>query len=154
MRSPAALAAIALLTIAGCADTTSPASSTAEPAAIEPSPAPSPTPVAKEKYDGAQRLVGGLNEAGIACINWERTENPIGADERGSCYVGEEELVVSIYASHEEAVADPQQKAAVLTGISDVYAIVGGNWTVSCDTRNLCATIEGTFGGELVEIPA
>lgn len=154
MRSLAALAAIALLTITGCADTASPANDSPAPAAAEPSPTQSPTPAAKKEYDGAQRLVGGLNEAGIACLNWERTENPIGADERGSCYVGEEELVVSIYASHDEAAAHPKEKAALLAGISDVYTIVGGNWTVSCDTRDLCALIEGQFGGELMEIPA
>jgi hypothetical protein len=149
---PAVLAAVVLL--AGCGGNTDQPATRSTPAATTPSPSPSPTPAGKDEYDGAQRLAGGLNEAGIACLNWERTENPIGAEERGSCYVGEEEIVASIYATAGEAAAAPEEHAALLAGISDTVMVVGGNWTLSCDSTSLCGQIEKKFGGRLVVIPA
>lgn len=164
MRSRAALAVLLLATLAGCGSNTPAASSPTEQASAQttpatttsptPSPSPSPIPVAKDEYDGAQRLLGGLTKVGIDCINWERTPDPIGADERGSCYVGEEELVVSIYATREDAAAEPESKAVILEGVADVHMVVGGNWTLSCDTQAMCQTIEESFGGKLVVIPA
>jgi hypothetical protein len=151
-RSLATITAVVLL--AGCGSSADRAASKPAPTVTTTRPSPAPSPAAAEEYDGAQRLVGGLNEAGIACINWERTENPIGADERGSCYVGEEEIVASIYASHDEAAAQPEEKAALLVGVVDTVFVVGGNWTLSCDSTSLCRQIEQEFGGELVVIPA
>jgi hypothetical protein len=154
----AVFAAAALLLLASCGGKSNryaephtqptPAVTTASPATA------APTPNAAEEYDGAQRLVGGLNQAGIACVNWERTEDPIGALERGSCYVGTEEVVTSIYASHEDAAAEPDVHADLLSGVDDVDMVVGGNWTLSCDTSQLCDEIEQKFGGEHVHIPA
>lgn len=145
-----------LLFSAGCGNTHQPDAERSKPmpALTSSSPSPSPKPTAADEYDTAQRLVGGLNEAGIACLNWERTENPIGAEERGSCYVGTEEVVVSIYGSHKDAAADPDAKAEILRGVSDVDMVVGGNWTLSCDSEALCTEIASRFGGEQTHIPA
>jgi hypothetical protein len=149
------LAAVAFtLVLAGCAQPNK-ATGFTEPAATpQAATTTTPPPRAEDEYDGAQRLVGALNEAGVACLNWERTENPIGADERGSCYVGTQEIVASIYANHEDAAAEPESKGVLLAGVSDVDVVVGGNWTLSCDEADLCQQIADDFGGELVHIDA
>jgi hypothetical protein len=114
----------------------------------------SAAPKAADTYDGAQRLVGALNAAGVACLNWERTEDPTGALERGSCYVGTEEIVTSIYASHADAEADVDTKSQLLAGVDDVDVVVGGNWSLSCDTAVLCTEIGQKFGGHHYHVPA
>jgi hypothetical protein len=152
MRRLAALIALpALALLAGCGEQSEPAGRP-QPAAT--ASTTSAAPKAADEYDGAQRLVGGLNEAGIACLNWERTENPIGALERGSCYIGTEEIIASIYSSDEAAADEPEQKAALLGGASDVIMVVGGNWTLSCDVRELCEQIAQKFGGTMTYLPA
>lgn len=146
MRAAGTIVALSLLALTACSGGETPSS----PAPVVTSTAPR----AAQEYDGAQRLVGASNAAGVACLNWERTENPIGAVERGSCYVGTEEIVASIYGDRTEAEAEPTNKAQLLAGIGDVDMIVGGNWTLSCDTEELCARIARDFGGEHVHIPA
>jgi hypothetical protein len=119
------------------------------PAVTAPSPKPSPS----DEYLSAQHLVAALNTAGVPCLNWEQTDNPIDALDLGSCYVGEDEIVAATYNTHEEAASEPDYKAALLEGVSDVNVVVGGKWTFSCDTTALCQQIVDKFGGELVTIP-
>jgi hypothetical protein len=154
-RTGLAVATLIALGAAGCADSTTPAASPAtSTTAASPSPSVPPTPPAQDEYDTAQRLVGALNKAGTTCINWERVETPIGALERGSCYAGTEEIVASIYGSQEEAAAEPANKGEILAGVSDVVMVVGGNWTLSCETEETCERIEASFGGRLIVVPA
>jgi hypothetical protein len=145
---PVAAALALILSAAGCG--------TNKPAAPTPTATTkaSAAPKAADEYDGAQRLVGALNTAGIPCLNWERTENPTGAIERGSCYVGTEEVVTSIYATHADAEADVDSKAQMLAGVGDVDEVVGGNWSLSCDSSTLCTDIERKFGGRHVHVAA
>jgi hypothetical protein len=150
MRRLAALIALPTLALSGCGGQGEPAGGSKRPVAIIPSSA---APKAVDQYDGAQRLVGALNESGIACLNWERTENPTGAEELGSCYVGTEEIVAAIYSDHEQAAAEPQSKADLLAGIVEVDVVVGGNWTLSCDSADLCREISQKFGGVFTRIP-
>jgi hypothetical protein len=150
MRAARIIAALSILALTACSNGGTPTAAPATPSPVTKSSAPA----AAEEYDGAQRLVGALNGAGIECLNWERTEDPIGAVERGSCYVGTEEVVASIYADHAEAEAQPDSKAQMLAGISDVDMVVGGNWTLSCDRQDLCAQIARDFGGKHIHIPA
>jgi PBP1b-binding outer membrane lipoprotein LpoB len=144
-----AAAALFVSLLAGC-------SSSPAPATAEATAQPSPTPAfrAADTYDGAQRLVGGLNESGIACINYDGIDNPIGALERGSCYVGTEEVVASVYASHDDVESDVVKKVQLLAGSSDVNMVTGGNWALSCDSQTLCTDISQRFGGELHHVPA
>ena len=139
-----------LLVVAGCGQPNKAAGfhDTPSPSAA----ATSSPPRALDEYDAVQRLVGALNEAGIACVNWERTDNPLYAKELGSCYVGTEEVVTAIYSTHEGAAAEPEIKAGMFAGLGDVDVVVGGNWTLSCDSNALCSQIEDKFGGELVHI--
>lgn len=137
-------AAVLLLALTACS---SPSASPAPSATPTMAASPSARARAAQTYDGAQRLVGGLNEAGVACLNWERTEDPIGATERGSCYVGTEEVVTSIYASHAEVVADADSKQEMLANIGGTHMVLGGNWALSCDSEALCADIVTRFGG-------
>lgn len=138
-----------LLTMTACADNSG---TDAQPASATPTTTTSPT--ARDEYSSAQQLVAGLNTAGIACINWERTDSPIGALERGTCYAGEDGIVASIYSSHADAVGAPSKLAALASGVVDISMVVGGNWTLSCDTEQLCQQVEADFGGDLVVIPA
>lgn len=155
MRRPVTIAAALVLLVSGCGSIDAPPAPAPASAPAPSSPPPStPAPQASATYDSVQRLVGALNAAGIACLNWERTENPTGAVERGSCYFGTEEVVASTYETEEEAAAAPQEKASLLAGISDVNMVVGGNWTLSCDSQQLCGIIEKVFGGKHVIITA
>ncbi|MEV6493391.1 hypothetical protein AB0M20_32940, partial [Actinoplanes sp. NPDC051633] len=90
----------------------------------------------------------------LRCRNWEETQGALGALERGSCFVGSKEVVVSIYDSHEEAAGEPAAHAELLAGVSDTIMVVGENWTLSCEETSICERIESDFGGELVIIPA
>lgn len=119
------------------------------PAVTTAAPKPSPS----DEYLSAQHLVAALNTAGVPCLNWEQTDNPINALDLGSCYVGEDEIVAATYNTHAEVAGEPDYKAALLEGVSDVNVVVGGKWTFSCDTTALCQQIVDKFGGELVTIP-
>lgn len=115
--------------------------------------AATPTKAAAEEYGSAQRLAGDLNTAGIACLKFEQIPDATGALDRGSCYVLAEEVGVGIYASHEEAAGTPAYLAALMEGVSDVDVVVGGNWSLNCDSADLCKRIEHDFGGTYVHIP-
>lgn len=106
------------------------------------------------KYATAVQLVGALNRAGTACGGWEAVSDPIGAQERGSCHVGSEEVTTAIFTTSAAAEAEPQEKAELLAGISDVHMVVGPNWTLGCDSAGLCKTIADKFGGKMVTIPS
>jgi hypothetical protein len=149
MRLFSVTAALAVVLLAAACSSDKPAA----PAAAVTTKA-SAAPKAADTYDGAQRLVGALNAAGVPCLNWERTEDPTGALERGSCYVGTEEIVASIYASHEDVEADQMSKVQLLAGVSDFNEVAGGNWTLSCDSAAMCSTITHQFGGRLIHVPA
>jgi hypothetical protein len=41
----------------------------------------------------------------------------------------------------------------LIDGALEVVMVVGGNWTLSCDSTSLWRTIEMKFGGKLVVIP-
>lgn len=62
-------------------------------------------------------------------------------------------MVASIYDSRGEAAAQPRLHSELVDGALEVVIIVGGNWTLSCDSTSLCRTIEVKFGGKLVVTP-
>lgn len=151
-RRRVALAVLPLLLLAGCGNSSHLSEPQAQPAPAVTTAAPKPSP--SDEYLSAQHLVAALNTAGVPCLNWQQTDNPLNALDLGSCYVGEEEVVAATYSSHEEAAGEPDYKAAILKGVSDVYVVVGGKWTLSCDTTALCQQIVDKFGGELVTVAA
>ena len=149
-----AILAAAAATIGGCGSdkpSVAPAVSTAPSLSPSASPSTGPSP---QEYDGAQRLAGALIAAGVQCVNWDAVDEPIGALERGSCYVGTEEVVVSIHESHEDASLAPSEKAEILRDVAAVIMIVGANWTLSCDTLPMCKNIAAKVGGQVVFIPS
>lgn len=151
------LAAVALIALAtGCGSNEKPAAvppSASSPAVVEPSPSPPPSTPAKPKaktYASAKKLAAAIED----CAAYEEVADPIGAKSLGNCYVGEDEIVVAIYTTQDDADGSPREKAAMLEGISDTVMVVGNKWTASCDTVASCKKVEATIGGDLVVISA
>jgi hypothetical protein len=105
------------------------------------------------RADTTQQLASAINAAGVPCMNYEEIENPVAALGRGSCYVGSDQVLVSVYESRAAAAAEPQRKANLLGGMR-VIMVVGENWTAACDSVPVCQSIEGSYGGRLVVVPA
>jgi len=105
------------------------------------------------RYDTPQALIAELERRGVACTGYDETEGAIGAVFRGSCYIGGQEAVVSIYATSADAQAHPRILAGLSEGIDDVDMVVGLNWTVNCDTPAMAAQLSGVLGGQVVHDP-
>lgn len=105
-------------------------------------------------YQSAASVAAELKALGIDCGGWRQVSNPIGATERGSCFVGANEVVISIFQTPEQAAAEPAKKAMFLAGVSDVVMVVGQNWTASCDDAALCGRISEKTKARLEVIPA
>jgi hypothetical protein len=104
------------------------------------------------EFATAVQLVGALNKTGPECAGWTAVPEPIGAQERGSCHIGGEEVTTAIYTTSAAAGAEPQKKAELLAGVADVHMVVGPNWTLGCDSAELCEKITAGFGGKFVTI--
>ncbi|MFI6760094.1 hypothetical protein ACIBF5_13245 [Micromonospora sp. NPDC050417] len=136
-------------TLTGCGSdspSTPGASGTATPVATSKSPTAT-------RYDTPQALVGALEAGGINCAGYDPTEGVIGAVARGSCHIGDAEVVVSIYATKADAAGAPAKQHQLLAGLMDVVMTVGENWTTSCDTASDCEKIAKVIGGEYTRIP-
>ena len=79
------------------------------------------------EYATAVLLVAALNKAGTNCDGWEAVPDPIGAQERGSCQVGTEEVTTAIFTTDAATQDEPRKKAELLAGITDVktYIVYG-----------------------------
>ncbi|MEU8158130.1 hypothetical protein AB0B94_31130 [Micromonospora sp. NPDC048986] len=147
------LTAVAVLLLAGAvAGCDSGSSSTPATSGTTQAASASKTPAAT-RYDTPQALVGALETGGINCGGYDPTEGVIGAVARGSCYIGDAEVVVSIYATKADAAGEPAKKHQLLAGVADVVMTVGENWTTSCDTPADCEKIAKVIGGQYTRIP-
>lgn len=147
----AAVGIALVLTLTACGGDPEPE---ANAAATAPSPSKSAPPVDGGTYDSPVVLVDALSKAGINCANYEAIAEPTGAVARGSCYVGEEEWTIGIYASAADAREQPRMLAATLEGISDVNMVLGRNWTVGTHGKDWSDRVVRAVGGEVFHEPA
>lgn len=103
-----------------------------------------------DKYDTPADIATALNDNGVACANFENTDRAVSAAGRGSCYLGDKQLMLSIYASEADAKAERHSK---LLGGLDSIMVVGPNWTVSCTLEADCEKVKDAIGGDLVKVP-
>lgn len=115
-------------------------------------PTPDPTPTAA-RYAQPQDLVAALETAGINCARYDPTDGAVGAVGRGSCYIGDAEVVVSVYATTADAAEEPERKRQFVGGLIDIIMVVGPNWTTSCDQLADCEMIAEATGGKLNHLP-
>lgn len=87
--------------------------------------------------------------SGLKCDNLSAVENPIGATARSNCRAAGGEIVISTYASQQDANAHMANYAGLLGGISDVRMATGDKWTVSGDddayVRKAAEVLHGTY---------
>jgi len=102
-------------------------------------------------YASAAALIAALGAGGVACTGYDAVANPTGgAISRGSCSVAGAEVVVSIYGSEADALAQPGR----LAGLGALDMVIGRNWTLNVDTAALAQRLAGAIGGRLVHVPA
>jgi hypothetical protein len=123
----------AVFALAGCGGDADP-SQPAAPTNTAPVTTPAPPP-AGGRYATAADLIKALDAAGISCTGYQDVAGATGALTRGQCGYQRREVVVSIYATSEDARAHPQVMATLFKGFSDVNVVVGTNWTVSYETK-------------------
>lgn len=118
-------------------------------------PTTAPTaPADGGSYGSAADLIAALGRAGVPCTGYEPVEAPTGgAIERGSCDIGADGVVVSIYESDAAALAAPQTLGQLNAGLIDTDITLGQNWTVNCDGQAMARRIAGAIGGRVVHVP-
>lgn len=134
----ASLLAIGILSLTACSHTKQ----------AEPVVAPAP---AAQKYYAASQIAQVLTKTGFACNDFEAIPDSMnGAIDMGSCNAGN--IVISIYATQQEAETQPTYLHTLLDGLQAVQMVVGPNWTVNCDLQ--CQPVEDITHGKYVYIAA
>lgn len=106
------------------------------------------TAVAVEPLDSPQAIARRLQQGGLSCTGMEPTTDPLNATARASCYNGQNQLVISTYASHDDVEIQWQDQKELLEGISELYMVLGDTWTVSTDSPADAMNAAQILGGE------
>ncbi len=104
-------------------------------------------PAAAVKLDSPQAIAQRLADLGAPCGPLEARTDPLGATARASCFVGDNEVVISTYATHADAQAQWDRQSATFAGVSDVDMVIGDVWTVSCDDPAYAKRAAELLGG-------
>lgn len=89
---------------------------------------------AQVRLDSPQAIAQRLADLGAPCTALAPLSEPLRATARASCYVnGDDEVVISTYASHDDVEAQWDLMSTTLAGISDLDMVIGDIWTISGD---------------------
>lgn len=108
---------------------------------------PASSPAAPVKLDSPQAIAQRLADLGAACGRLVPITNPLGATARASCYIGDDEVVISTYASRADAENQWDLQSTTLAGISDVDMVIGDGWTISADDPAYAVRAAALLGG-------
>lgn len=103
------------------------------------------------RLDSPQVIVDRLAELGMPCANLDPISNPVGAVARSSCYVGTDQVTISVYASHEDVEAQWEMHKALLLGEMDAALVIGDIWTLNPDDREWGKRAAELLGAEFRE---
>lgn len=101
------------------------------------------------RYDSPQDLIAAMEANGVVCAGYTETRGAVGAVARGSCRIGSDETIVSIYASETDPQRHADQMAALFQGTADTDMVIGVNWTVNCHNAAQARAIADAIGGRV-----
>lgn len=133
-----ALAAIASLTLAGCAATSGEAEATTTP---------TPTKTELGLVNGVDELREAYTAAGFSC-DWEPNGNPRFAAEQGACS-SNTVLMYFISRGDMQELISTHRALRESVDLGPMGLVVGPNWIINSDKD--AASIQAELGGELVE---
>ncbi len=112
--------------------------------------APTAPPV---RLDSPQAIAARLAELGMPCANLSPISNPIGAVARSSCYVGTDEVTISVYESKADVEAQWNMHKALILGESKAALVVGDIWTLNPDDHEWGRRAAEKLGAEFRTTP-
>jgi hypothetical protein len=124
-----ALAAVAVLALAGCSSST-----------------PAGSPVAKGvDYTSAKAIAAALDAGGFACTDWTPNTGVIGAREDGGCTHGETTISVTIFQS-----ADQMKTINdAFKGLASGVPVRGEAWQVGTGDKEQATAVQKILGGAI-----
>lgn len=123
------------------------------PAASDVSPSPSASIAPTRKHlnvvlDSASAIASYLEIEGAPCAKLAPQAEVIGAKERARCYVGSNEVVISVYGTQSDADANWEMLSTSLKGVSAVYYVMGDRWTLNSTDATYMRKAADILGGE------
>jgi hypothetical protein len=112
-------------------------------------PAGPPELTGVQEYTSAEQIADDLAERGHEC-RYEKRQGAMFATSSGSCWMGDHELVLSVYTTQDLAEESLEMNQLFEDAGLDYGVVVGNRWTVNCGSRDECLPFQDALGGRLV----
>lgn len=102
-----------------------------------------------QEYTSAEQISDDLAARGHEC-RYEKRQGSMFATSSGSCWIGDHELVLSVYTTQDLAEESLGMTQVLKNAGLDYGVIVGSRWTVNCGSKDECLPLQEALGGRLV----
>lgn len=106
------------------------------------------TPPPPKTFSSPQQLIAEMEKRGLPCPGYSPVDKPIDAVAMADCTANGKDVLVTIYATHADALAAFQRVSGIMHGLSSTDMAVGENWTVNCDDASFAKQVAQALGGE------
>lgn len=100
------------------------------------------------EFDSPQAIAARLAELGQPCPNLQPIPDPVGAESRATCYIGTDQVIISVYADASDVEENWDLHRRILGSGADVQMVIGDYWSINADDRAWGRKAAQLLGGE------